>query len=151
MGNGEKTLMEALWQLNDKVDVLLSDVGTLKTDVAGLKTDVAGLKTDVAGLKTDVEGLKTDMEKVKSDVARLEELEIEVKALHFDVVELRITYENELNTQIRMIAEGHADLLRHFDHALERKHEMEVYAVRVIHLEGEVRRLKQYWDRRKLA
>ena len=119
--------------------------------MAGLKTDVAELKTDVAGLKTDVAGLKTDMEKVKSDVARLEELEIEVKALHFDVVELRITYENELNTQIRMIAEGHADLLRHFDHALERKHEMEVYAVRVIHLEGEVRRLKQYWDRRKLA
>ena len=163
----EKNLLEALWKLNDKVDTLLTDVSGLKTDVADLKTDVAELKTDIAELKTDmvevkadVAKLKTDMVEVKNDVfvlksdmagvkkdiTRLEAMETELKALHFDVVELRLTCENDLGRQIRIIAEAHGDMIRYFNRALERKTEMEEYAVRVIYLEGEVRRLKRYWN-----
>ena len=132
MFDDEKKLLDVLGKLNDKVDTLL--------------TDVSGLKSDVAELKTDVSVLKSDMTKVKSDITRLEALETEVKALHFDVVELRMTCENDLNKQIRIIAEAHGDLIRYFSRALERKAEMEEYAVRVVYLEGEVRRLKHYWD-----
>lgn len=139
MFDDEKKLLDVLGKLNDKVDTLL-------TDVSGLKSDVAELKSDVAELKTDVSVLKSDMTKVKSDITRLEALETEVKALHFDVVELRMTCENDLNKQIRIIAEAHGDLIRYFSRALERKAEMEEYAVRVVYLEGEVRRLKHYWD-----
>ena len=163
----ERSLLDALWKLNGKVDTLLTDVSELKTDVAGLKTDVAELKTDVAELKADVAQLKTDMVEVKADVAqlktdvsvlksdmmgvkeditRLEALETEVKALHYDIVELRMTCENDISKQIRIIAEGHGDLIRYFSRALEKKAEMEEYAIRVMYLEGEVRRLKRYWD-----
>ena len=156
----ERSLLDALWTLNGKVDTLLTDVSEVKADVAELKTDVAQLKTDmvevkadVAQLKTDVEELKTDvsvlksdMMGVKEDITRLEALETEVKALHYDIVELRMTCENDISKQIRIIAEGHGDLIRYFSRALEKKAEMEEYAIRVMYLEGEVRRLKRYCD-----
>ena len=149
----ERSLLEALWKLNGKVDTLLTDVSELKTDVSELKTDMVEVKADVAQLKTDVEELKTDvsvlksdMVGVKEDITRLEALETEVKALHYDIVELRMTCENDISKQIRIIAEGHGDLIRYFSRALEKKAEMEEYAVRVMYLEGEVRRLKRYWD-----
>ena len=107
---------------------------------------MAQLKTDVEELKTDVSVLKSDMVGVKEDITRLEAMETELKALHFDVVELRMTCENDINKQIRIIAEGHGELIRYFSRALEKKAEMEEYAIRVTYLEGEVRRLKRYWD-----
>ena len=131
-----------------KADVaeLKTDVAELKTDMVEVKADVAKLKTDMVEVKNDVFVLKSDMAGVKKDITRLEAMETELKALHFDVVELRLTCENDLSRQIRIIAEAHGDMIRCFNRALERKTEMEEYAVRVIYLEGEVRRLKRYWN-----
>ena len=160
MLENERNLLDAVWKLNDKVDTLLTDVSELKTDMVEVKADVAELKADMVEVKADVAGLKTDMVEVKADVAvlktdmvgvkqditRLESLEAEVKSLHFDVVELRMICENDLNKQIRIIAETHGDLIRYFRKALERKAEMEEYSIRVLYLEGEVRRIKRYLD-----
>jgi outer membrane murein-binding lipoprotein Lpp len=56
-------------RIQDKLDVLSSDVAVLKTDVAVLKTDVAVLKTDVAVLKTDVHEVKLRVAAVESRLA----------------------------------------------------------------------------------
>ncbi len=131
-------LLDAIGRLNDKMDVMATDIKSLKEVVKDLKSDVTELKSDMTQVKGDIV-------KLKSDVKKLDSLETEVKALHFDVVELKLTCENDISKQIRIIAEGHGDLLRHFDYALEKKAELEQYAVKVIYLEGEVKRLKHYF------
>ncbi len=150
MQREENALLVAIGRLNDKMDVMTTDIKDLKGEVKELKSDMTQVKSDIVGLKNDMTQVKSDIVGLKNDVKKLDSLETEVKSLHFDVVELKLTCENDLNKQIRIIAEGHGNLLRHFEYALEKKAELEQYAVKVIYLEGEVRRLKHYFFNERL-
>lgn len=70
-------------------------VEEIQQDVAELKQDVSRLKQDVSGVKQDVSGLRKD------------------------VTEVQLTLENETNKNIRIIAEGHLDIIRKLNNALE--------------------------------
>ncbi|MCD8197012.1 MAG: hypothetical protein LUE24_07615, partial [Lachnospiraceae bacterium] len=83
-----------------------------------VKADVVELKEDVANLKVGVAGLKADM------------------------VGIRLTIDNELRVNIRRVAEGHLDLVRHLKEAGRKDSEVEMLTVRVNVLERDVRELQ---------
>ena len=60
--------------------------------------DMQDMKTDIQDMKTDMQDIKTDIRDLKSRVSSIE-----------------MTLENETNRNIRIIAEGHADLSRKLD------------------------------------
>ena len=56
-------------------------------------SDMQNMKNDMQEMKTDMQGMKTDIQDLKGRVSGIE-----------------MTLENETNRNIRIIAEGHADL-----------------------------------------
>ena len=59
------------------------------------------------------------------------------------VTSVELTLENEVRTGIMRIAEGHLDLYRKLDDALQITKEQEMMAVKLTYLEGDVRKLKE--------
>ena len=140
VNNGLVELKSEVSELKQDVTRLDNRISRLENDVSGLKQDVSGLKQDVSGLKQDVSGLKQDFIKLDNKVSGLE---MDVSVLKQDFQDFRLTLENETNRNIKLIAEGHFDLLRKLDDALRIENEKEMMSIRVTSLENEVRRLKE--------
>lgn len=74
----------------------------------------------------DLKAIETMLEPVKKDI----------KSLH-------LTLENETNRNIQIIAEGHLDLSRKLDEALQVENEKELLLIRINRLENELRKVKE--------
>ena len=87
--------------------------------------DMQDMKTDIQDMKTDMQDIKTDIRDLKSRVSSIE-----------------MTLENETNRNIRIIAEGHANLSRKLDEALKVENEKELLLVRTNIMENDIRKIK---------
>lgn len=105
-----------------------------------LKGDVQVLKEDMQVLKEDVQVLKENVQELNEDVQELNE---DVQVLNGKVRGLELTLENETNKNIRVVAEGHLDLSRKLDAALNVETENELMHLRVNVLENDMRRVKE--------
>lgn len=129
VGNLESDVTELkseVTELNSDVAVLKEDVTELKSDVTELKSEVAELKSDVSVLKEDVSNLKEDMEQTKSKISGIE-----------------MTLENEIRNNIRIVAEGHTDIIRRFDDYMVIENSKEMFSVRMNILETDIRNIKE--------
>lgn len=81
--------------------------------------------SDMQNMKTDIQDMKTDIRDLKGRVSSIE-----------------MTLENETNRNIRIIAEGHADLCRKLDEALKVENEKELLLVRTNIMENDIRKIK---------
>ncbi len=124
---------EILTAILNKLDNLDNGIQELKQDVTQLKQDVTQLKQDVTQLKQDVAQLKQDVAQLKQDVAQL----------NHRTTSIELTLETETNRNIKIIAEGHADLSRKLDDALTVENEKELFLARLNTLENDVRILKE--------
>ncbi len=149
--------------MNDsqKLDLLLVKFDGMNSDIQILKEDVSFLKKEVTSLDKRVSKLELGQSEVKelslknqSNIAEVKELSLknqsdiaEVKELclknQSDITEIRLTLENEIRTNIRLIAEGHLDLSRQLHDALHTSNEFENMKVRVNSLEADMKRVKQ--------
>ena len=126
-------------QLNVRVGNLESEVTELKEDVSTLKCEVTELKEDVSTLKCEVTELKEDVSTLKCDVTVLKE---DVKKTQIKISGIEMTLENEIRNNIRIVAEGHTDIIRKFDdYMIENSKEM--FSVRMNILETDVRNIKE--------
>ena len=75
--------------------------------------------------------------------SRLDKMDSRLDKVESKVTEVQMTLENETNKEIRIIAEGHLDLSRKLDDALNVENEKEMLLLRVNRLENEIRRIKQ--------
>ena len=91
-----------------------------------LKEDVAVLKDDVTTLKGDVTVLKEDVKKTQTKISGIE-----------------MTLENEIRNNIRIVAEGHTDIIRRFDDYMVIENSKEMFSVRMNILETDVRNIKE--------
>lgn len=87
---------------------------------------------DMQDMKTDIQDMKTDMQDIKTDI----------RDLKGRVSSIEMTLENETNRNIRIIAEGHADLCRKLDEALKVENEKELLLVRTNIMENDIRKIK---------
>ena len=103
---------------NEMLQAIYSDMQNMKNDMQEMKTDMQEMKTDMRGMKTDIRDLK----------GRVSGIEM--------------TLENETNRNIRIIAEGHADLCRKLDEALKVENEKELLLVRTNIMENDIRKIR---------
>ena len=80
----------------------------------------------------------TDSEKLDLILSRLDKLD----KLEKDIIDIKLTLENEISVNIKRVAEGHLDLSRNLHEALKIDSEKEMLVIRVNHLESELRRIK---------
>ena len=78
----------------------------------------------------------TDHEMIKSIYDDMREVKRNISDIY-------LTLENETNKKIQIIAEGHLDLSRKLNDALKISQEKEMLLMRVVHLENEVRQLRE--------
>lgn len=121
-----KELKNDVSELKDNVSQLNMRVGNLEADVAELKEDVTELKSDVTVLKKDVAVLKEDMEETKVQISGID-----------------MTLENEIRNNIRIVAEGHTDIIRKFDDYVAVENGKEMFSIRLNILETDVRNIKE--------
>ena len=124
---------------NEMLQAIYSDMQNMKNDMQGMKTDMQGMKTDMRGMKTDMQGTKTDMRGMKTD---MQGMKTDIRDLKGRVSSIEMTLENETNRNIRIIAEGHADLCRKLDEALKVENEKELLLVRTNIMENDIRKIK---------
>ncbi len=73
----------------------------------------------------------------------LKAIESMLEPIKRDIRSIQLTLENETNRNIKIIAEGHLDLIRKLDEALKIDNEKEMLLIRVNTLENELRRIKE--------
>ena len=117
---------------NEMLQAIYSDMQNMKNDMQEMKTDMQNMKTDMQGMKADMQDMKTDMQGMKTDI----------QDLKGRVSGIEMTLENETNRNIRIIAEGHADLCRKLDEALKVESEKELLLVRTNIMENDIRKIK---------
>ena len=118
--------------MEEKLNLILSKLGSLETDMQGMKADMQGMKADMQGMKADMTDMKADMQGMKDDIKRLDA----------KVAKIELTLENEIRVNIQRIAEGHLDLSRILHDAMKPNAEVEMLAIKVRKLESEVRDIK---------
>ncbi len=83
--------------------------------------------------------IESDMTDTKSNIANLTN---SVDIIKNEIRNIQLTLENETNRNIMRIAEGHLDLSRKLNEALEIDSEKEMLALRVNVLENQLRQIK---------
>ena len=116
-----------------------ADMQGMKADMQGVKADMQNMKSDMKEMKTDMQGMKTDMQGMKTD---MQGMKTDIQDLRGRVSGIEMTLENETNRNIRIIAEGHADLCRKLDEALKVENEKELLLVRTNIMENDIRKIK---------
>ena len=125
-------LKQEVAELKQGMSELRQEVDVLKQEVAVLKQDVADLKQGMAELRQEVDVLKQEVDVLKQNVTDLNRR----------VTSIEMTLENETNKNIKVIAEGHLDLFRRLDEALQMEQEKEMMSLRVNVLENDMRIVK---------
>ena len=132
----ENEMLQAIYSdmqnMKNDMQEMKTDMQNMKADMQNMKSDMKEMKTDMQGMKTDMRGMKTDMQGMKTDI----------RDLKGRVSSIEMTLENETNRNIRIIAEGHADLCRKLDEALKVENEKELLLVRTNIMENDIRKIK---------
>jgi hypothetical protein len=81
-----------------------------------------------------------------TDRELLEAIHAGTEELKNRIVGIETHLENVTDKNIRIIAEGHADLSRQLDEALRASNERELLLIRLNYLEGEVKKIKERLD-----
>lgn len=139
----ENEMLQAIYSdmqnMKNDMQNMKSDMKEMKTDMQNMKTDMQNMKSDMKEMKTDMQGTKTDMRGMKTD---MQGMKTDIRDLKGRVSSIEMTLENETNRNIRIIAEGHADLCRKLDEALKVENEKELLLVRTNIMENDIRKIK---------
>lgn len=84
----------------------------------------------------------TDSEKLDKLLKLIENNNNRLSNIENEINDINLTLENETNRNIKLIAEGHLDLSRKLDNALQVENEKEMLLIRVNILENELRKIK---------
>ena len=131
---------------NEMLQAIYSDMQNMKNDMQNMKSDMKEMKTDMQNMKTDMQNMKSDMKEMKTDMqgmkTDMQGMKTDIQDLKGRVSSIEMTLENETNRNIRIIAEGHADLCRKLDEALKVENEKELLLVRTNIMENDIRKIK---------
>lgn len=81
-------------------------------------------------------------EKISGIESKISGIEEKMTKMQEDILNIQLTLENVTNRNIKIIAEGHLDLSRKLNQALEVRDKEELALIRLNALEEDVRRIK---------
>ena len=146
--NDLKSIAQLLQPIHNDISELRTDVAGITQKVDSLTGRVDSLSDRMDSLTVRVDSLSDRVDSLTVRVDSLEEMVLEnrshILSLDSRVREMNLVMENELMRNIRIIAEGHQNLTRKLDKALEIHQDDEMLRMRVNVMEGDVRRIKQH-------
>lgn len=139
---------------NDKMDIILKEILGMKGEIEAFKGEVSALTNQVSNLtdqvgdfKNQVGDLTNQMGDLKNQVGDLTNqmgaLKSEFGDLKKETRGIKLTLENVTNKNIIIIAEGHLDLSRKFDAALQSKNDTEMIKIKLNMIASDVEKLKE--------
>lgn len=115
---------------SQKLDLILDKVVSLDNRVSSLDNKVVSLSDRVVSLEESMASLDSKVVSLSDRVASLEE---NMDSLKLEVTKINLMLENETNRNIKIIAEGHLDLTRKLDEAIngscEVKAKLEIHEI----------------------
>ena len=111
---------------SEKLDLLIREMKEMKTDMKDMKTEMKGINTRLNTVETKLDTVETKLDTVERRTRSIE-----------------LTLENETNVNIIRVAEGHLNLSRKLDEAINIKHEDELQKIKINILTNDVRRIKE--------
>lgn len=128
---------------NEKLDLILETVISIDARVGRLEERMDRLEERMDRLEERMNRLEERMDRLEE---RMDHLEERMDHLEERVAGIEITLENETNRNIRIIAEGHLDVIRKLDDSLKVSQESEIYQLRVNHLDAEIKKIKEFYQ-----
>lgn len=103
---------------------------------------INSIEKKMDSIEARMDSIEKRMDSIEERIDTIESRLNPLEALPQQVKEIQMTLENVICKDIKIIAEGHLDLDRKLDKALEFQKEKEVFLLRVTALEGDVQRIK---------
>lgn len=119
--------------MTEETKMILEQLQKMDAHMQRMDNRLQAVETKVDALDTKVETLDE----------KVEVLDTKVKTLDTKVTEIQLTLENEVDRKIKIIAEGHLDLVRKLSEALKVEDEKEMLLLRMNMAEADIRRLKE--------
>lgn len=132
--------------MDEKLDLILDKLTNLETRVGNLETRMDSMEAEMSAMKAKMSTMEAEMSAMEAKMSTMEaEMSIMKTKMDTMAVELRQTQfimENELNRNIRLVAEGHLDLSRKLDEAIKVSETDVLYHMKVNSVDSEIRRIK---------
>ena len=109
----------------DKLDLILDKIVGIDNRLDSIETRLDSIETRLDSVETRLDSMEKDITSVKKDVSGI-----------------KVSIENEINHNIRLIAEGHLDLSRNLHDAMKPSTTIEMLQIEVNVLKTKVRDLE---------
>ncbi len=134
------TDQELLHKIYSGMQSMSQEIQSMHSDMQSMNQEIQSIRSDMQSMNQEIQSIRSDMQSMSQEI---QSLNARVDRLEERVSNLEMTLENETNRNIRIIAEGHLDVMRKLDDALEVTNEKEILLLRVNHLENEIQRIKK--------
>lgn len=131
--------MDSMEKRMDSLEARIKPLEALPQQMMELQQQVEKVQQQVDGVQKQVDGVQQQVDGVQQQVEKVQK---QVDGVQQQVTEMQLTLENEIRRNISFIAEGHLDLDRKLDKAMEFQKEKEIFLLRTTALEGDVQRIK---------
>ena len=126
---------------------IYDDTQMMKTELTSVKETTEGLVTGLKEVREETKGLATGLEELREET---KELAADMKSVKEDTKELRsrmsaieLNLENEMNKNIRILAENHLSLMEKLDEAIKVSNRHFLYELKVSSLDRRVTEIER--------
>ena len=117
---------------SQKLDYLIEQFTGVKGEISGMKGEISGMKKEISEIKENISEMREDIHDLQG---RMDRQENEIRYI-------KTFQENNLERNIKIIAEGHMNLNRKLNEALKITEDDEMLHLRVNVLECDMGRVK---------
>ena len=110
---------------SEKIDLMLQKMDSMETKMDSMETKMDSMETKMDSMETKMDSMETRMD-----------------SLETEMTDVKLTIENEISRNMKIIAEGHLDLSRNLHDAMKPNNALEMVMVQVNILESKVRDLE---------
>ncbi len=130
--------------INEKLDYVISKVDCLVSKVDNMESKMDSMESRMDNMESRMDNMESKMEGMESIIKNLDnKVESYHDDLKKDIARIDLKLENEIERDIRIIAEGHLDLSRTLHDAIKKNAEYEMLSIRVSGLESKVDKLER--------
>ena len=131
---------------SEKIDLMLQKMDSMETKMDSMETKMDSMETRMDSMETKMDSMETKMDsmetKMDSMETKMDSLETRMDSLETEMTDVKLTIENEISRNMKIIAEGHLDLSRNLHDAMKPNNALEMVMVQVNILESKERDLE---------